>query len=46
LRVLQDREFAERLSSGAREAAEHLRWTPGRYAEALRELVDAAVLNE
>jgi glycosyltransferase involved in cell wall biosynthesis len=46
LRVLEDREFAERLSSGAREAAEHLRWTPGRYAEALRELVDAAVLSE
>jgi glycosyltransferase involved in cell wall biosynthesis len=44
-RVLQDGQFAERLSQGALEDAEQLRWTPDRYAEALRELVDAAVLE-
>lgn len=45
LRVLEDRQLAERLSRGAIEAAEHLRWTPDRYANALRELVDTAVLS-
>jgi glycosyltransferase involved in cell wall biosynthesis len=45
VRVLEDRQLAERLSRGALEAAEHLRWTPDRYAKALRGLVDAAVLT-
>jgi glycosyltransferase involved in cell wall biosynthesis len=44
-RVLEDRQFAERLSRGALEDAEHLRWTPDRYAEALRQLVETAVLT-
>jgi glycosyltransferase involved in cell wall biosynthesis len=45
LSVLENGQFAERLSRGAREAAEELRWTPDRYATALREFVDAAVLT-
>jgi glycosyltransferase involved in cell wall biosynthesis len=45
VRVLEDRRLAERLSRGAFDAAERLRWTPDRYADALRELVDAAVLS-
>jgi glycosyltransferase involved in cell wall biosynthesis len=39
-RVLSDRQLAERLSKAAAEDAERLRWTPDRYANALRELVD------
>jgi glycosyltransferase involved in cell wall biosynthesis len=46
VRVLEDRELAERLSRGALEAAEHLRWTPDRYAKALRDFVDRAVLTD
>jgi glycosyltransferase involved in cell wall biosynthesis len=45
LRVLEDRQLAERLSRGALDSAERLRWTPDRYANALRDLVDAAVLT-
>jgi glycosyltransferase involved in cell wall biosynthesis len=45
VRVLEDRQFAERLSRGALQSAQHLRWTPERYAEALRQLVDTAVLT-
>jgi glycosyltransferase involved in cell wall biosynthesis len=43
LRVLAHRELAERLSRGALEAAESLRWTPDRYARALRQIVDTAL---
>jgi glycosyltransferase involved in cell wall biosynthesis len=39
VRVLEDRPFAERLSRGALQSAQHLRWTPDRYAKALRQLV-------
>lgn len=39
-RVLSDGQFAERLSQAAAEDAGRLRWTPDRYANALRELVD------
>jgi glycosyltransferase involved in cell wall biosynthesis len=45
VRVLEDRQLAERLSRGALQDAEHLRWTPDRYAKALRGLVDAVVLT-
>jgi glycosyltransferase involved in cell wall biosynthesis len=45
VRVLEDREFAQRLARGALQHAEQLRWTPDRYANALRELVDTAVLT-
>jgi glycosyltransferase involved in cell wall biosynthesis len=34
VRVLEDRQFAERLSRGALQSAQHLRWTPDRYAKA------------
>jgi len=43
VRVLEDRELAERLARGAREDAEQLRWTPERYAEVLRRFVDSAL---
>jgi glycosyltransferase involved in cell wall biosynthesis len=45
VRVLEDRELAERLSRGALESAQHLHWTADRYAKALRELVDTVVLT-
>jgi glycosyltransferase involved in cell wall biosynthesis len=45
VRVLEDREFAERLSRGALQSAQHIRWTPDRYAKSLRQLVDTAVLT-
>lgn len=41
--VLEDRAFAERLSQGALRSAERHRWTPDRYAGAVRQLVDAAI---
>lgn len=43
MRVLEHRPFAEQLSQGALRSAERLRWTPDRYAGAVRRLVDAAV---
>jgi glycosyltransferase involved in cell wall biosynthesis len=43
VRVLNDRELAERLGRRALEDAEQLRWTPGRYAEALRDVVGRAL---
>jgi len=43
VRVLEDRELAEQLSRGALADAEALRWTPDRYAKALRRLVDTAL---
>jgi glycosyltransferase involved in cell wall biosynthesis len=39
-RVLGDRPFADRLGRAAAEDAEQFRWTPERYANALRDLVD------
>jgi glycosyltransferase involved in cell wall biosynthesis len=45
VRVLEDRQFAERLSQGALQSAQYLQWTPDRYAKALRQLVDTAVLT-
>lgn len=45
VRVLENRQLAERLSRGALEDAGYLRWTPDRYATALRQFVDAAVLT-
>jgi glycosyltransferase involved in cell wall biosynthesis len=41
--VLANRGLAERLSRGALEVAERLRWTPERYATALRRVVDTAL---
>lgn len=38
--VMTDREVAERLADGAREAAIELRWTPDDYAARVRGLVD------
>lgn len=43
VRVLDDRQLAERLSRGAMEAGEQLRWTPERYARTLRRFVDHAL---
>jgi glycosyltransferase involved in cell wall biosynthesis len=43
VRVLNDRQFAERLGGGALEDARELRWTPPRYARALRELVESVL---
>jgi glycosyltransferase involved in cell wall biosynthesis len=43
VRVLEDTALAERLAGGALATAEALRWTPERYAGALRELVDTAL---
>jgi glycosyltransferase involved in cell wall biosynthesis len=43
VRVLDNRQLAERLSQGALERAEELRWTPERYAQALRQLVERAL---
>jgi glycosyltransferase involved in cell wall biosynthesis len=40
VRVLNDRQFAERLGRGAFEDAQQLRWTPDRYAQALRDTVE------
>ena len=45
VRVISDREFAERLAQAALEDAEQLRWTPDRYAQALRRLVDSSLLS-
>jgi glycosyltransferase involved in cell wall biosynthesis len=45
VRVLEDRQFAERLARGALADAQQLRWTPDRYARALRQLVDTAILT-
>jgi glycosyltransferase involved in cell wall biosynthesis len=44
-RVLVDRPYADRLGRAAAEDAERFRWTPGRYAAALRELVDLVVMD-
>jgi glycosyltransferase involved in cell wall biosynthesis len=43
VQILNDRELAERLSRGAADTAERLRWTPERYAEALRRFVETAL---
>jgi glycosyltransferase involved in cell wall biosynthesis len=43
VRVLSDRELAERLSRGALEDAYHFKWSPERYADAVRDLVDRAM---
>jgi glycosyltransferase involved in cell wall biosynthesis len=43
VRVLEDTKLAERLARGAHNTADTLRWTPERYATALRELVDTAL---
>jgi glycosyltransferase involved in cell wall biosynthesis len=43
VQVLTDTGLATRLSRGAVETAEHLRWTPDRYGKALRELVESAL---
>ena len=43
VRVLSDRELAERLSRGAREDAYRFRWSPERYASAVRDLVYHAI---
>jgi glycosyltransferase involved in cell wall biosynthesis len=45
-RVLGDRPFADRLGHAAARDAERLRWTPERYADTLRELVDRVLANE
>jgi glycosyltransferase involved in cell wall biosynthesis len=43
VRMLSDRERAERLGAGAREDIEPLLATPEQYARKLREIVDAVV---
>ena len=43
VRMLSDRELAERLGAGAREGVEPLLATPEQYARKLREIVDAVV---
>ena len=43
VRVLEDRQLAERLARGAREDGERLRWSPDRYAQVLRGFVDSAL---
>jgi glycosyltransferase involved in cell wall biosynthesis len=43
IRVLSDRELAERLGRGALEDAGRFRWSPDRYADAVRDLVDRAM---
>jgi glycosyltransferase involved in cell wall biosynthesis len=45
VRVISDRELAKRLARAALEDAEQLRWTPDRYAQALRRLVDSLLLG-
>jgi glycosyltransferase involved in cell wall biosynthesis len=42
-RILTEPELAQRLSRGAVQSAEQLRWTPDRYAAALRELIETAL---
>jgi glycosyltransferase involved in cell wall biosynthesis len=43
LRVIEDRDLAERLSQGAHQTGQSLRWTAERYAGALRGIVEAAL---
>jgi glycosyltransferase involved in cell wall biosynthesis len=43
VRVLSDRGLAERLSRGALEEAYRFKWSPERYADAVRHLVDRAM---
>ncbi len=43
VRVLGDREFAERLAAGARGSAEAARWAPGAYAQSVREMIDRVI---
>jgi len=45
VRILSDRELAERLGAGAREGVEPLLTTPEQYAHRLREIVDAVVMR-
>jgi glycosyltransferase involved in cell wall biosynthesis len=45
-RVLTDRELAERLGAGAKDAFDAWRTTPQRFASQMRELVDAALAGE
>jgi glycosyltransferase involved in cell wall biosynthesis len=45
-RVLGDRPLADRLGHAAARDAERFRWTPERYADALRELVDRVLSDE
>lgn len=45
VRILSDRELAERLGSGARAGVEPLLTTPEQYAQRLREIVDAVVVR-
>ena len=40
VRLLADRELAERLAQGARETAQHSAWSPAGYADAVRAMVD------
>jgi glycosyltransferase involved in cell wall biosynthesis len=43
VRVLSDRELAERLGRGALEDAGRFHWSPERYADAVRDMVDRAM---
>jgi glycosyltransferase involved in cell wall biosynthesis len=43
IRVLSDRELAERLGRGALEDAGRFHWSPERYADAVTDLVDRAM---
>ena len=43
IRVLTDRELAERLAHGAGEAARRSEWSPAGYADAVRAMVDRAL---
>lgn len=43
IRVLSDRELAERLASGALAESDRFQWGPEQHAEAVREMVDRAI---
>ena len=40
IKVLGDREFAERLAEGTRESAETARWAPDAYAQSVRTMIE------
>ena len=40
IKVLGDREFAERLAEGARESAETASWAPDAYAQSVRTMIE------
>jgi glycosyltransferase involved in cell wall biosynthesis len=43
VRILRDRDLAQRLADGAREHAEHRLWSAEGYADSLRRMVDSVL---